>query len=315
MRTRLGLLVLGVAACSGTIVTETSSSGVGGAIPQTTRSQASTAGHGGATASSSRLGPSSVSSASSSGAGTGGSCTPSETLCSGSCTDLSTDPMNCGGCGLACAQSEVCGALGCTCELGFANCNGILADGCETSVGTDPTNCGDCGNVCQLPHATANCMDETCVIAMCDVGGWVDCDGNPANGCEVNLQDDPENCGQCGVACPIAEPCTAGACFECAPGTATCPGDPPDSCLTMLGTDKNCHFCGDTCALANAEAGCMPMGYGFACSVVLCNLGFADCDMMSPNGCEVDTMTDPNNCGACGSACAAGHTCAGGICQ
>jgi hypothetical protein len=82
----------------------------------------------------------------------------------------------------------------------------------------------------------------------------------------------------------------------------------------MLGTNANCNFCGDTCALANAASQCGSMGNGFVCNLVQCNSGYANCDMIASNGCEVDTMTDANNCGMCTNACAPGQACAGGVC-
>jgi hypothetical protein len=35
---------------------------------------------------------------------------------------------------------------------------------------------------------------------MCAAGRG-DCDGMPANGCEVNLSSDDNNCGMCGIVC------------------------------------------------------------------------------------------------------------------
>ncbi|MCR9159435.1 MAG: hypothetical protein ACE37F_22980 [Nannocystaceae bacterium] len=39
---------------------------------------------------------------------------------------------------------------------------------------------------------------------------------------------------------------------------------------------------------------------------ISCLEPFEDCDGIPVNGCEVDTITDPNNCGACGRVCAIG---------
>jgi hypothetical protein len=149
---------------------------------------------------------------------------------------------------------------------------------------------------------------------MCD-SGWSDCDGLAADGCEANLQNDPNNCGSCGETCTPDNMCQGGICgCECPKGTAFCPGDTA-CCETMLGTNENCNFCGDTCDLANAESQCMPAAPLYMCTLVTCNPGYANCDMMATNGCEVDTQTDPANCGACGNACAPNDTCAGGMCQ
>ena len=38
--------------------------------------------------------------------------------------------------------------------------------------------------------------------------------------------------------------------------------------------------------------------------LVACESGFADCDGVEENGCEVDASTDASNCGTCGTACA-----------
>jgi hypothetical protein len=41
---------------------------------------------------------------------------------------------------------------------------------------------------------------------------------------------------------------------------------------------------------------------------------YADCDGLAVDGCEVDSTSDPANCGGCGLACAPGETCASGMC-
>jgi len=74
-------------------------------------------------------------------------------LCNGSCTDITTDPDNCGGCagsgGSVCGSTQVCApndAGGGSCQ---ANCGTAVAcNGACVTLSTDPNNCGACGNVC-----------------------------------------------------------------------------------------------------------------------------------------------------------------------
>jgi hypothetical protein len=61
------------------------------------------------------------------------------------------------------------------------------------------------------------------------------CNGNPASGCNVNLSNDPMNCGKCGYAC-IGGACNNGACVLAMPGNITYKfGD--FECITTDGTD------------------------------------------------------------------------------
>lgn len=80
------------------------------------------------------------------------------------CVDSRVDPDHCGGCGQACPAVQnavrVCEFGNCSrslCFPGFADCNGLLGDGCEANLGTDGMNCGFCGNACQV-----NCMNGMC---------------------------------------------------------------------------------------------------------------------------------------------------------
>jgi hypothetical protein len=72
-----------------------------------------------------------------------------------------------------------------TCNPGYANCDGSYATGCERNLNTDVNNCGTCGHPCAFPNASATCISGTCVIQACNPG-FLDCDGNPATGCEYS---------------------------------------------------------------------------------------------------------------------------------
>ncbi len=53
---------------------------------------------------------------------------------------------------------------------------------------------------------------------MC-VGAFLNCDGNPVNGCEVNPLTDPANCGGCGMGCGTGLACAMGVCSSVSTGT------------------------------------------------------------------------------------------------
>jgi hypothetical protein len=71
-----------------------------------------------------------------------------------------------------------------------------------------------CTNVtCAIPNATSVCNPATglCEIVACD-SGFADCNGNPLDGCEVNILTDPQHCGACGNVCTPGDNCVAGTC-------------------------------------------------------------------------------------------------------
>jgi hypothetical protein len=97
------------------------------------------------------------------------------------------------------------------CTTFFADCDGIAANGCETNVAFDVNNCGMCYFVCTVPNATPSCTWGKCTIGMCNAG-YLDCNASPSDGCEVDGQTDPANCGMCGNACAAGHLCAGGAC-------------------------------------------------------------------------------------------------------
>jgi hypothetical protein len=101
---------------------------------------------------------------------------PSPDRCGFVCTDLDTDPNNCGQCFVSCwgenveaeCRDRMCVADG-PCNAGFGDCDGMF--GCETLVNT-PENCGACGrNNCGATNASPECTSLTgCVKPTCNDG-------------------------------------------------------------------------------------------------------------------------------------------------
>ncbi len=275
------------------------------------------------------------------GVDAGPMCAAGATVCGdGGCADLTTDARNCGRCGHDCTalpnvvgdaarcMGGVCVLTG-ACQPGFLHCAGTADVGCETSSRASP-NCGGCGVTCPADR-------PFCDVAAPSPGadGGVDAGAAPGYACTdrcgagmaicagtacANLRTDVANCGRCGMSCPgranASPACTAGACaIVCLGGYGDCDGDPSNGCETNTNTTAaNCGTCGHACATRpNATPVCALGG-----CVYVCIPGFADCDGVASNGCEVNLATDTANCGTCAHTCPTGAhataTCAGMVC-
>jgi hypothetical protein len=255
--------------------------------------------------------------------GDGPACGPSQVCCgSGSgavCADLSEGSMsqagitNCGACGNSCPAvpnaDVACVAGSCknSCRPGWTSCGG---SGCTVRLDNDPMNCGACGNVCPAPvggGGKAVCNAGSCSIA-CD-GGRLMCGSR----C-VDSVGDPDSCGACDRVCSsanvAARACSNGACAPtCKAGFADCNGQ-NDGCETHVARDSNnCGACGNVCP--RGFPGDLPLCIGGRCALD-CAIGRGNCD--GKLGCELDLVTDNNNCGACGKVCGNRSRCQQGSC-
>ncbi|MGE0323593.1 MAG: hypothetical protein AB7S68_14885 [Polyangiaceae bacterium] len=285
----------------------------------------------------------------------GGTCAPICNSGFGDCTtptapaadngcevSTSTDALNCGGCGRTCStsgvQTLVCTAGLCTstCTGTKGNCNRPAApapdDGCEAELSTNLDNCGTCGRACSGTNvATRVCSGGSCT-STCQAG-FGNCLQPPGavadDGCEANLNTSADNCGACGRACSYANTttrsCNAGLCNSiCGAGFGNCtqPAAPANDngCESILASDpQNCGACGRPCSTSGTSS--------TSCSGGLCNspcsTGRGNCTQpaapSADDGCEIDTLTDTRNCGACGRGCSSDHvlskSCSFGVCN
>jgi hypothetical protein len=105
-----------------------------------------------------------------------------------------------------------------------------------------------------------------------------------------------------------------------ADGKADCPGSvmmPPTCCGTSGCSDlrqiDSCLACGAKCSVDHGTPTCGAMG----CAILSCTMPYGDCNQSYGDGCESDTSTDKNNCGACGTPCVLNHassSCMAGKC-
>lgn len=154
-----------------------------------------------------------------------------QTTCgTGSCLNV---VQNCvGGMNQPCTpflpSPEICNALD-------DNCDGIVDNACPP-----------------LPNANGACVGPSCSYT-CNAG-YLDCNGNMlADGCEVNVQTDVNNCGGCGSVCSSnngTRSCTAGTCqMVCNVGFANCNNNAQtDGCeVNTTSNNANCGGCGVVC--------------------------------------------------------------------
>ena len=208
-------------------------------------------------------------------------------------TDVRT-VEHCGECARSCnfpnastaCTNGSCRLLGCL--SGFGDCNDDLSrDGCEQRLNTN-RDCGQCGRSCSLANANETCSSGSCQIGSCSAG-FGNCDGQAANGCEIDLNNDARNCGSCGNVCTNGLSCRSGRCActanaNCGSNQTCCNGN----CVDTRSNAANCGACGSACA------------GGSTC-----------CD-----GSCVNTMTDVDHCGGCDERCDDdGDRCVAGRCR
>ncbi|MBX3213873.1 MAG: hypothetical protein KF850_17675 [Labilithrix sp.] len=212
----------------------------------------------------------------------------------------------------------MCPSDKCTGSLATCSTSRFL---CDIDVASDSNHCGSCGNKCptdpwreEVLHAKWVCVDGGCKMA-CSTFLWADCNGRLEDGCETPVGT-TQDCGGCGDVCPAGASCANGKCTTCGPGEVICNG----ICADLTRNDYHCGACSAACvrqppgfppAGRNAYYGCEAS----TCDSYKCTSPWADCNKDRTDGCEVNIGNDTQNCGACGTKCAAGEICVSGTCQ
>jgi hypothetical protein len=147
---------------------------------------------------------------------------------------------------------------------------------------TDPSfGCGllDC-SPCSLAHSTgATCgVSGACIPKACEPG-FDDCDHDPGNGCEADLNR-PETCNTCSNKCPQGMLCSPTGCVaDCALPLKACNG----SCVDTQTNAASCGSCDKACPGGpNADPACVAGACAFACRA-----GFGDCTNTPAKDCTV----------------------------
>ncbi len=224
--------------------------------------------------------------------------------------NTSTDSSHCGGCDELCPAvngDAYCEASECkvACDKGFTDCNGPIGDGCERAINRDVLNCGGCGVEC-VPTAGGRpwCREGVCGETICPAGKG-DCNGDPEDGCEVDLSADPENCIRCGAPVHGRQRRRHNARPPAAPSAAASRASPTAAAATTTAArparrraSANCGGCGETCTIAGGTPG----REGGDCQVKTCDSGMGDCDGNPDNGCETNVNVNQTHCGACAAA-------------
>lgn len=214
------------------------------------------------------------------------------------------------------------------CPKPYATCDGVPGL-CTTNLRNNVDHCGACDSPCPQPtgkmHGSYVCDEGQCRFACAPY--FADCNDSPpgsainVDGCETSTLDDPQNCGGCGKTCDAGVICWEGAC-GCPKGFTQC----GKTCKRTDSDNQNCGACGNVCTAPpdsdprwKCGPGFMPANTAWRCGNSACSLqckpSNADCNQdFCGDGCEVNILRDPKNCGACGHACNDNQKCENGTC-
>lgn len=237
-------------------------------------------------------------------------CPQGYSACARECVDLWENKSHCGTCEIACRIDQICFQGLCHCPHGQTECNGRCLDTLN-----DPDNCGGCGveNEPQqdvfICGSTRNkcpklvCDDGTCVKQTCPDPLKLCCAENLLGGTCINVANDPQNCGDCGIVCAAPKSCQNGNCL-CPANLAECP--------SLDGSGNT--ICADVATHMDHCGGCTTAGADHRCRYLdeICRNGQCACKDATPDACPKDAersqfctnfLTDIQNCGECGHAC------------
>jgi hypothetical protein len=224
--------------------------------------------------------------------------------CGGACL-LPGSSESCAGCGLGCHPCSVgCGPGTACVSQGVARLpDGGLAplDSCLPTTCAPGVSGGECAFGPNVPVPYEFVLGSGFTF---EYDNLPDNPGFCCNGACVDIGQDPNNCGLCGVVCP------SGVCTLSVGGGAIClPPGPGENCLATCGP-------GDVCIEgACLSSSCQPdLGLLPFCAAQDGNVGVC-CPGSSAGVPCADAANDPANCGGCAFQCPAGQGCDDGVCS
>jgi hypothetical protein len=199
--------------------------------------------------------------------------------------DLDTKDSN--GCEYTCIPTEPATEV---CDGLDNDCDGDVDNALSGETADDFKNCGACGTVCAFENASAACVNGKCVLpADPCLPGFVDADGKPENGCELQCTRTNQGVEKCDGL------------------DNDCDGVKDDVSDEDLAEDlRNCGSCGNSCVGAFPHA--VPACVSGECKLSACEPGFYDKNLEAEDGCEAScnctrypfTVTDCTE-GVCGT--------------
>ncbi len=187
-----------------------------------------------------------------------------------------------------------------------------------TGVARNPMtgSCCEYATACTAPAGWEmfNTLDECQLEIVCDAG-LADCDGDPDNGCETNIESDVQNCGSCGSTCMTPPD----AMTYCAEGTCQISSIPRGTCLyggvqyqpdESFPSRDGCNTC--TCSTSSGRETVV------SCTEIACGCDAADEPYRnyaanSPEACTLIFFGCPNNttgfANDCGCGCEQSYEC------
>ena len=200
--------------------------------------------------------------------------------------------------GKICSSDTICQANG-ACSGGWLtspqDCWDQLAGGNQCMAGEclEPGGCQLSGLMngtpCELQNATAECQKTVCEFVECQQG-FDNCNEDDTDGCESEVLEDPDNCGQCGQKCSLEHAiadCSNGQCEieECLDGYSHCDEILDNGCETVTSDNmEHCGGCDQPCKegdrFANAFVACQDS----QCVFKGCTVAYQDFDQDCANG-------------------------------